>query len=978
MNTRVTAIAAAFLAPIVVLIVLLSLPSQAAPLDVPPTVTGVAPNPAINDHTTLLTITGTGFAVVLSGTQVISLPAVSVGATPLAEVGWVSSATLTATLPMGFPIGIYTVTVTNPDGQSGSLPDGLTVRYPAPALQEVSPTNGIYGQVIVLTITGTSFVATPTVVLGSLPCAAVGYVSSTLLTATVPGDLPPGVYDLTVRNPGPGNPEVRLTQAFTLYSPIPTVAAIDPTSAPNDLDALVIITGTNFAPTPTAMLGAVPLQNATWVSMTQLTALVPWGMDPGTYALTVTNPAPGAASATLSQAFTVTRGIGQWNAGSLFGGEVNQLLIKPGNPNTLYAAADGINGLFRTQDAGEHWTHVSDAVSINNGKFAIDPLHPGWLYGYAPDGLWRSQDEGDTWTKVRSNTWPDGRSMNFPYVFVSPHDPQVLFVGSSESYGVPSASGAFGLIKSTDGGAMWQIVTNMEGFKVQDVAFDPTDPLHLKMILATSDAQVFQSSDGGDHWSEVTTHLPLTLTSLGMGGAITYNPYKPGEVWLSSRATPGGIYKSMDAALTNWQDVTPAHGGGWPVTFTSADSVYIPRLHSIDGGLTWQPFGPSPWYGYGTVIFDPDNPQIGYIGDNTVGVQKTTDGGQTWEVKNHGLTGMRCTSMDVSRVDPLRVYATFNGWPGIYRSNDGAANWAYLPITGSGNLWRVREDPFDPQRLYVAAGSFYVSTDGGKSWSALGWNTPPSPPTGGPNAMEPDPYQAGHLLVGIVSGTYGIGTGWLYSSTDYGVSWQKVTMPQELAWIENIAFDPETPGLVYLTTAGTGVYRSTDSGTSWERIDDLQQPEMQSTGGIAIATHPRRMLLVGAAPYPYRSLDGGATWERAKSSPGVSAYLFANGDSTRLYGATWRGLFFSSDAGDSWTQAAGVIGRVQVTNLGYGGATDHTIIYAATPGGNAGATSSMVVDTPQESLATQSNLVEAGIYRYVQRTRQTFLPVVQR
>jgi hypothetical protein len=53
MNTRVTAIAAAVLAPTVVLIVVLSLSSQAAPLDVPPTVTRVTPNPAIIDLTGL-------------------------------------------------------------------------------------------------------------------------------------------------------------------------------------------------------------------------------------------------------------------------------------------------------------------------------------------------------------------------------------------------------------------------------------------------------------------------------------------------------------------------------------------------------------------------------------------------------------------------------------------------------------------------------------------------------------------------------------------------------------------------------------------------------------------------------------------------------------------------------------------------------------------------------------------------------------
>jgi photosystem II stability/assembly factor-like uncharacterized protein len=782
---------------------------------------------------------------------------------------------------------------------------------------------------------------------------------------------------------------------------VPTVSAINPASAPNDIDTHVTISGADFTAvmdgtgtvvvtSPTASLGSTALTDVTWVNSTTLTAKVPWGMDPGVYGLTVVNPDGGTASE--ASAFTVTQGIGQWNGGNLFGGEVRQILMKPGDPNTLYALAYGVVGLFRSRDAGEHWTHVGADVAIGNSKFAVDPHNPNWLYGFDYNGLHRSQDEGDTWTTVMPNHWPDGRSLNSPQVFVSPYDPQVLFISSFSSFGDPfgNSSGAYGLIKSTDGGASWQIVADMEGIPVQDVAFHPTDP--SKMVLATSDARVFQSSDGGNTWSEVAKP---SLSSLGYTGAITYNPYRTTEVWIASTATSGGIYKSTDAAFTDWKDVSPVSGwGSSGVTFTSADSVYVARNHSVDGGENWQWFGPI--YGYGEMRFNPNNPQIGYLGDNVYGVQKTTDGGQTWQIKNQGLAGMVCNSMDVSHADPLRVYAAFGGMPGIYRSDDGANNWTFIPITGSMNVRWVREDPFNPQRLYVAADSgFYVSTNGGENWSDLGWNLPPSSSAGMPWAMAADPNHAGHLLVGMVSGSYQTGPGQLYTSSDYGVSWQAVTMSQDLAWINRIVFVPETPGLVYLATGG-GVYRSQDSGTSWNRIDDLQQPDMQYAQNIAIATHPRPTLLVGAKG-PYRSFDGGATWEKPRSSlPPGSFYTFVDGDSTRLYAATGTGLFFSSDAGDSWTPAAGALGRLQIMALGYANANGHTILYAATSGGTAGATSSTAAatprtslttastirsaatsggaagatsstaaETPRTSLATASGLVDAGIYRYV-------------
>jgi photosystem II stability/assembly factor-like uncharacterized protein len=761
----------------------------------------------------------------------------------------------------------------------------------------------------------------------------------------------------------------------------PTVSAVEPSSASNDIGTPVTITGADFTAEmdgtgtivltpPKAFLGGTALTHVNWVDSTTLTAAVPWGVDPGTYPLTVVNPDGGSGS--RASAFTVTQGLGKWNAGDLFGGVIDQLLMKPEDPNTIYARAFDIVGLLRSDDAGEHWAFVSDKAWANGNDYATDPNNPDWLYAFAPNGLMRSTDEGDTWaTLPMGNKWPDGRDVNAPQVYVSPHDPQVLFISSSSGYG-GADTGAMGLIKSTTGGATWSIETSMEGIPVQDVAFHPTDP--LKMVLVTSDGRVFQSADGGDTWNVVTKPL---ITSLGLRGSITYNPYRPSEVWVSSRLTPDAIYKSTEPAFAAWQDVSPPSGPAYPVSFTAADSVYIPRFHSTDGGLNWSAFGPSPWLGGESgVLFDPTDSRIAYIGNDAVGVQKTTDGGLTWQAKIQGLTAMSCTTMDVSRADPLRVYATFNGPQGIYRSDDGTSHWTYLPIADAWNVRQVLDDPLDPQHVYVAADSgFFASSDGGDTWSDLGWNVPAPSPEGMPNVIAADPYQSGRLLVAFDNGTYGIGTSKVFSSDDQGRSWQPVSVlpGQDVAWITSIVFDPETAGTVYLTTGGTGVYKSTEHGASgsWTRIDDTQQPEMATAAGISIATHPQDMLLVGLGSAPaYRSLDGGGTWVQAQSFPsGGSEYMFADGDSSRLYAATWIGLWFSSDAGDSWERAAGAFGRIQISAVRYAHADGHTILYAATNGGGAGAAaSSSAASGPRRvtlATTTASTVVDPGIYRYV-------------
>ena len=100
--------------------------------------------------------------------------------------------------------------------------------------------------------------------------------------------------------------------------------------------------------------------------------------------------------------------------------------------------------------------------------------------------------------------------------------------------------------------------------------------------------------------------------------------------------------------------------------------------------------------------------------------------------------------------------------------------------------------------------------------------------------------------------------------------------------------------------------------------------------------------------------------------------MFANNDSTRLYFASPQGLFFSSDAGDTWERAAGAFGQIQTTALGFANADGHTILYAATTGGEAeyrGATAATrraaLATTRLAAPAATTKMVGAGIYRYV-------------
>ena len=83
-----------------------------------PDVYSVSPSHAYNSQPSEVTITGLDFT---------ATPTVTLGIMPLPDVTFVSTTTLTATVPADLPAGAYELTVTNPDGQSANLGGAFTV-----------------------------------------------------------------------------------------------------------------------------------------------------------------------------------------------------------------------------------------------------------------------------------------------------------------------------------------------------------------------------------------------------------------------------------------------------------------------------------------------------------------------------------------------------------------------------------------------------------------------------------------------------------------------------------------------------------------------------------------------------------------------------------------------------------------------------------------------------------------------------------
>lgn len=173
-----------------------------------PQIHAVAPTEAFNDIAATLTLTGSALA---------ATPAVALNDTRLSQVAYLSPTSLRATVPSSMPPGTYDLIVTNPNGHTAALPRAFTVvsRPPDPRVRTIRPDRGLAHIPGEINIYGLDFLDDAAVQLGTTPLTPTSRINATHLRALVPADLPPGTYDLTIRNPD-GNSDT-LPAAYSVF-----------------------------------------------------------------------------------------------------------------------------------------------------------------------------------------------------------------------------------------------------------------------------------------------------------------------------------------------------------------------------------------------------------------------------------------------------------------------------------------------------------------------------------------------------------------------------------------------------------------------------------------------------------------------------------------------------------------------------------------------------------------------------------------
>ncbi len=262
-----------------------------------PSITSLSQGQAIQGQTT---------SVIITGSNLFGATSVGFGSEIIVNSFTVDSGTqITASITVaGWAApGARDVTATNPAG-TGTLTSGFTVNPAPPGVTSTSPSWGIQGQTLDVTITGGYFTGATSVSFGeavNTNSFTVDSASQITASITIGGAATPGLRDVSVTGPGGTG---TLPDGYTVLG-IPAVSLATPNEGPQGQTLNVTISGSSFTGATAVSFGAGITTNGYAVdSPSQITANISIGAGaaPGMRDVSVTAP---GGTATLTNGFMV-------------------------------------------------------------------------------------------------------------------------------------------------------------------------------------------------------------------------------------------------------------------------------------------------------------------------------------------------------------------------------------------------------------------------------------------------------------------------------------------------------------------------------------------------------------------------------------------------------------------------------------------------------------------------------------------------
>ncbi len=527
---------------------------------------------------------------------------------------------------------------------------------------------------------------------------------------------------------------------------------------------------------------------------------------------------------------------------------VNNVVIDPKNPNTMYATSEQrrrhvftkINGgpesaVYKSVDDGENWEKIVNglpSVDLGGMGIAISPVDPDYIYliveaAEEKGGFFRSTNRGATWEKMSDHT---AQGQYYNEIYCDPKDVDKVYSVETISY------------FTENGGKTWKPVGN-NGRHVDDHAIwiDPDDTKHF---MIGGDGGVYETFDSGSNFV-FKSNLPVTqVYRVNVDNSEPFYYVYGGTQDNNSFGGPSRTISSDGIVNSDWT-VTNGGDGFWTaidpndpnIVYAEAQYGNMVRYDKKSGEAI--DIRPEPRKNELTYKWNWDSPLIIsshsstrlYCAANKV--FRSNDRGDTWEVISDDLTRQldrntwqvmgKYWSLDAVAKD---VSTSLFGEIVSLTESSIKENLLYagtddglIQITEDGKTWsKIEEFPTVPEYTYVSdilADKFdenivyaafnnhlrddfkpYIlkSVDKGKSWKSISGNLPANGPVW---SIEQDFINPNLLFAGTEFG--------FFFSVDGGGKWIQLKNGMPPVPVRDIAIQKRENDIV-VATFGRGFY----------------------------------------------------------------------------------------------------------------------------------------------------------------------------
>jgi len=319
---------------------------------------------------------------------------------------------------------------------------------------------------------------------------------------------------------------------------------------------------------------------------------------------------------------------------------------------------------------------------------------------------------------------------------------------------------------------------------------------------------------------------------------------------------------STESTAEIWHETSGLGGGARSIVHTNLNSFAVSDnliFRSSDDGISWHRL---PNY-YTQNLNDLEICSNNILRADDYGIFRSTDEGDSW-------TKVTTQTMPFFKiaVDGTNAFAISSNW--LYRSTDSGLNWTQINLLNLGWLNNV---VVKGNLVLVSDGlKTYISTDTGVTFSI---NSTPIFPI-------------------LISGNRVFAknnSGYVFT-TDTAATWNPISgIPNNAGF-----YDISMEGTQLFLATSIGVYLSNDNGDTWAQIYDRSSRTIDSNNGT---------VLLGT-DFMMRSVNAGTTWNYSAAGLNTSYVGDIIYDGSGLY-AAGKGVFYTSDQGNTWEQLGGSI-----------------------------------------------------------------------